>query len=264
MEVPFPWHFCYISSMDIIITNRFVFTEVARMLKELCAGKPEYADTVFILGHVDPRCKLSDMRKQYPNKKLIVYQLEQMYTGCKFANKHCYEWLTGADEIWDYDLDNIEWLAREGIRASFHPLRYVSTLRDIPVLDKDVDVLFYGAMTPRRCEIMAKLGNRSVGKWTTAYVLGVAGESLARWIGRSKIILNIHAYDNNNRQEQVRMFYPVINGACVVSEESARNYLERSIVECPLKYIPDTISDLLKGDRWKEIGENAAYSFMRR
>ena len=249
--------------MDILATNRFVFTEVARMLKELYAGKPEFANTMFILGHVDPRCKLPEIRKQYPDKKIIVYQLEQMYTGCRFATKHAHEWLTGADEVWDYDLDNIEWLAKQGIKASFHPLKYASTLRDVPELEKDVDVLFYGAMTPRRTEILTKLSNQAVGKWTTAMVLGISGENLAKWIGRSKIILNIHAFDGNRRQEQVRMFYPVINGACVVSEESDRNYLDRAIVECPLKYIPDTIQDLLKDDKWKDIGSNAVYTFMR-
>ena len=108
--------------MIIEATNRFVFTEVARMLKEQCGGKPEFADTVFILGHVDTRCTLDGMRKKYPNKKLVVYQLEQMYNGCKYANKHVFEWLEGADEIWDYDLDNIEWLAKKGIQASFHPM----------------------------------------------------------------------------------------------------------------------------------------------
>jgi UDP-N-acetylmuramate: L-alanyl-gamma-D-glutamyl-meso-diaminopimelate ligase len=58
--------------MIIEATNRFVFTEVARMLKEECGGRPEFADTVFILGHVDSRCTLSGMRKKYPNKKLVA------------------------------------------------------------------------------------------------------------------------------------------------------------------------------------------------
>ena len=76
--------------------------------------------------------------------------------------------------------------------------------------------------------------------------------------------LNIHAYEGNNRQEQVRMFYPVINGACVVSERSARNYMDGCITECPLQYIPETIENILKNDMWKKLGDNAVYNFMRR
>ena len=88
-----------------------------------------------------------------------------------------------------------------------------------------------------------------------------------RSIGLSEhthIILNIHAYEGNNRQEQVRMFYPVINGACVVSERSARNYMDGCITECPLQYIPETIENILKNDMWKKLGDNAVYNFMRR
>ena len=250
--------------MIIEATNRFVFTEVARMLKEQCGGKPEFADTVFILGHVDTRCTLDGMRKKYPNKKLVVYQLEQMYNGCKYANKHVFEWLEGADEIWDYDLDNIEWLAKKGIQASFHPMRYASTLRDVPSVEKDVDVLFYGYLTERRSKLLTQIVNAGCNKWATTITMGISGENLARWIGRSKIILNIHAYDNNNRQEQVRMFYPVINGACVVSEQSARNYLDGCITECPLRYLPETIDNILANGMWKKLGDNAVYNFMRR
>ena len=250
--------------MIIEATNRFVFTEVARMLKEQCGGKPEFANTVFILGHVDTRCTLKMMREKYPNKKLVVYQLEQMYNGCKYANKHVFEWLTGADEIWDYDLDNIEWLAKKGIEASFHPLRYASTLRDVPKLEKDVDVLFYGYLTERRSKLITQIANAGCGKWATTCTMGISGESLAKWIGRSKIILNLHAYDGNNRQEQVRMFYPIINGACVVSETIDRNYLEGCITECQLKYLPETIDNILKNNLWGKLGENAVYNFMRR
>jgi hypothetical protein len=60
------------------------------------------------------------------------------------------------------------------------------------------------------------------------------------------------------------MFYPVINGACVVSEQSARNYLDGCITECPLRYLPETIDNILTNSMWKKLGDNAVYNFMRR
>ena len=131
-------------------------------------------------------------------------------------------------------------------------------------MEKDVDVLFYGYLTERRSKLLTQIANAGCNKWATTITMGISGENLAKWIGRSKIILNIHAYDNNNRQEQVRMFYPVINGACVVSEQSARNYLDGCITECPLRYLPETIDNILANGMWKKLGDNAVYNFMRR
>ena len=52
--------------------------------------------------------------------------------------------------------------------------------------------------------------------------------------------------------------------SCRVSEQSARNYLEGCITECPLKYLSETIDNIIMNNMWTKLGENATFNFMRR
>lgn len=243
--------------MITISENRLVFNDVERMLHAMYDGNSAFDDTVLIMGYNVARYLPDKLRKRYPGKRIVVYQLEQLFDGSKWANEHAYRWLKGCDEIWEYDLSNMEWLRRNGFRPKYVPMSYCEALKEISPADKEVDVLFYGYPTPRRLSIVGEWMATSWDRYTTVWATGISGESLKSQIARSKVILNVHAFDRDCRQEQVRLFYPVINGACVVSEKSPHNEFGKAIVVADTRKITATLNHVLKNNLWVQVGKDA-------
>jgi hypothetical protein len=119
------------------------------------------------------------------------------------------------------------------------------------------DILFYGYPTKRRLMIVGELMEKTWTAYSTVWATGVTGRNLQDLLGRSKIILNVHAFLEDCRQEQVRIFYPVINGCCVVSEKSPHNEFGKSIVVCNTDKIAPTLKHVLDHELWKTVGESA-------
>lgn len=243
--------------MIIISLNDLVFGDISRMLDAVYGSDPAYADTVLIMGYNVAPYGPQKLRKDYPGKRIVVYQLEQLFDGSKWVNKHAAAWFNGCDEIWEYDLSNLDWLRRHGIKATYRPMVYTEALRELPAAERDIDVLFYGFPTPRRTRIMSEWMAVSWDKYTTVWSTGLTGEKLRGYLARAKVVLNIHAFDKDCRQEQVRMFYPVINGCCVVSEKSPHNEFGKSIVVADTRKIVPTLNHVLKNGLWEQVGKDA-------
>ena len=86
--------------------------------------------------------------------------------------------------------------------------------------DRDIDVLFYGSHSERRHKILDEL--RDHGKNVT-YLFGVYGNDLIEYIKRSKIVINIHCWDNLNVLETPRISYLLANKCFVISEVGDHN-----------------------------------------
>lgn len=238
--------------------NPFVFSEVQRMLMCLYGNNPDYADTVCVLGYNLQNCKHDEIRAKFPGKRIVVYQLEQFFEGSRWFNQHTHDWLKKADEIWDYDLGNVEFLRNHGFAPKYRPMSYAEGLVDFEHGERDIDVLFYGSPTLRRAKALSSWMSASAFKYTTCWLTGVKGERLVDYLKRAKIVLNIHAFDGYVRQEQVRMFYPVINGCCIASENSKFNEFGKSIVEFPIDKMNQTLDFMLREEKWKDVSANAA------
>lgn len=243
--------------MVVISENNMVFADVERMLHALHDGDASYEDKVVVLGYNVAGYLPSKLRQEYPGRKIVVYQLEQLFDRSKWANRHTYQWLKGADEIWEYDLSNLEWLRRQGFNPQYRPMTYCPSMIDIPKRDKDIDVLFYGYPTARRLRIIGGLMENTWNSYNTVWSTGLTGERLKEFIGRSKIILNIHAFDADCRQEQVRLFYPVMNGSCIISEHSPHNEFGKAIVVCDTDKVSATVKYVLKNSLWEKVGNDA-------
>lgn len=243
--------------MLVISENKLVFRDMERMLHALYDGKPEYDNSVVVLGYNVAKYLPEQVRREHPGRRIIVYQLEQLFDGSKWANAHAYSWLKGVDEIWEYDLSNMAWLKANGFSPKYVPLSYCEALKEIQPTEKDIDVLFYGYPTPRRLRVMGQWMGISWNTYTTIWGTGLTGDVLKSTIARSKIILNVHAFEKDCRQEQVRIFYPVINGCCVVSEKSPHNEFGKAIVESRLDKIPGVLSHILRNNIWSRVAKDA-------
>lgn len=120
-------------------------------------------------------------------------------------------------KVWDFSQRNVdEWLHR-GYDAVHVPIGYTPNLTRIPKSDvQDIDVLFYGWLTPRRTAIIDQLRSAGLKVYASAACYGGGRDNL---ISRSKVCLNVH-HDGRDMFEIVRCSYLMANFAVVITEES--------------------------------------------
>jgi hypothetical protein len=118
--------------------------------------------------------------------------------------------------IIDYSAQNVA-----QIRALGNPHVYLLRIGYMPALTKipsgaqqDVDVLFYGSVSERRQKILDGLVASGLNVRSLFSVYGTERDS---WIARSKIVLNMHCYENKVH-EIIRSSYLLANRKAVVSE----------------------------------------------
>ena len=152
-------------------------------------------------------------------RNTILYNLEQI--GGNQMHMIAPE-LCARYPIWDYSLANLRHWGTDiwdthGF-AKYVPIGYVPQLsRIVNATYPDIDVLFYGAVSPRRAKVIDELRNMSDLKFHMA--LGF-GKERDPFIARSKVILCMHYYEQPQLFEQVRVSYLLSNRKCVVAETS--------------------------------------------
>ncbi len=149
----------------------------------------------------------------------IIYNLEQIRPGA-WATRTDYLRLLSRHTVWDFDATNVAAIARATGHSDVHhvPIGYVPQLtRLAPAPEQDIDVLFYGSMTPRREAIFQALAAASLKLVVAFRVYGAERDAL---IARAKVVLNLHAYDDWGF-EIVRIAYLLSNRKAVVCEANA-------------------------------------------
>ncbi len=137
---------------------------------------------------------------------------------------------------------------------------------------RDVELLFMGGRTQRRCEVLAELApllwDRNVDlrlfSFSRPVTDGVAGLVFGRdkydLLARSRILLNIHRDDTAPGYfEWARMVEAMANGVCVVTEPSAGFEPLRSGVDfIESEDLADTVGRLLDDPQTTTTGDSAA------
>lgn len=238
-----------------IIKKGQAFDHVEVMLDTYYHFNPLYDKVTFLLGYnLYSENELADVikREHVSGHKVIAYQLEQLYKGSRWVTKHGISCLRQMDEVWDYDLLNIEFLSSTfNITPKLRPMLYTEDLNlitKVPVEKHDIDLLFYGSMNEARANTLTNIRKANPGK-NVVFLDNAWGVELDNNIARSKIVLNLHYYPTI-RQEQVRMFYLLINGKCVVSEYSVDNYLGDCIYNINRDSLGYVCNELLNTGAW--------------
>ena len=248
--------------IQIHVSRAMGFGNVAEMLLEHFDTE-EHAGKTIILGDYIFH-PVEHFRQLYPGRKIVVYQLEPM-VGCETWHPvdRTIAHLRGADELWDYDPLNVTYLSWYGIEVDrVEPMRYTEALRRI-ALDPEpsVDVLFYGYLNERRFQILRELQRNLYNQVRFMWLTGFTEPQLDPYIADARIVLNLHAFAPWHRQEQTRIFYPLINGRLVVSEPSEVNAFGDCIVEAELDDLPEVLRYWLADDRWRQAGLAASERF---
>jgi hypothetical protein len=116
-------------------------------------------------------------------------------------------------------------------------------MRTIPDLPKEIDVLFYGSLNPRRKVIL----DRIVAQCKLRHLFGVYGEQRDALIARSKIVLNLHCTPAQIF-EQTRVSYLLNNAQFVLCETSPGNPYEGIITTAPYDDLPEACRQFLAND----------------
>lgn len=166
----------------------------------------------------------------YLPKNYIAVQLEQSgVPNTNWFTSFYFKLLNGAIEVWDYSVRNVNNLKKHiKVPLVYVPLRYMKhlTCDERLVTKKDIDILFMGAMNKRRQELLDKLSENGLNVYL-ADNYSLWGEERNNIVKRSKILLNVHYYENAIL-ETARLSYVLSLGEClVVSEPSADKLLDK-------------------------------------
>ena len=126
-----------------------------------------------------------------------------------------------ADEVWDYDESNFSVLKYIRQDIKLHLLKPYKDWSVYKPVNKDIDILFYGAMNEHRKKVLDELKK----KYKVVILNTWDSRVLDSYIVRSKILLNVHYYSDAACQEQARMIRWIGAPCRIVSEKSVKNYL---------------------------------------
>jgi len=195
----------------------------------------------------------------------VVFQTEQLQPG----REVWVELLRSAELVLDYSVENRHFLAQCGVDAEVVVLGHHDRLRRIVLRpERDIDVLFYGSVNPRRSAVLDELRRECV----VHRAFGVYGGERDDLIARSKVVLNMHYY-NTCIFEQVRVSYLLSNDVCVVSETSVsepyasepyKGVLVSGRTLVPYDDLASTVIDLCHGEAdFKKVGQEAGRRFRK-
>lgn len=198
------------------------------------------------------------------NVKLIVYQTEPLVDNHWHPSDKIINNLKSADEIWEYDINNYHYLRRLGFtNVYFKPFLFTKALENIPEKEPEIDILFYGTITPYRYEVLKTIDLfNKCRKFVCLFF--VTGKELDDYISKSKIVLDLNTW-SNGYQKQSRISYLLNNKKCVLSEKSLNNFYGNAIFEFnnDLHSFDILFEYLLQDDNWKKQGQLGYELFKR-
>lgn len=193
--------------------------------------KDDKSNNVIICGaHDFSRTQSIDLYKKKYDKVIVFNQEPLTATQRQFMHKGYFAWLKQADEVWDYDEQNIEVLKLIRPDVKLHILKPYKDWSIYKPVEKDIDILFYGSMNEHRAKILNEL-KKKYKVIVFSYQNNQNWNDLDRYILRSKILLNIHFYYESNMQEQARIIRWIGAPCRIVSEKSWKNYLNVEEIE---------------------------------
>jgi hypothetical protein len=153
-------------------------------------------------------------------KKYIVYNFEQLTTEKKWSEEYI-NFLRNALYVIDYSLSNVIWLNSIDINSYFLPFEILDTkiYRSLKSYDKDIDVLFIGSLNDRRKKWLNKLIYLN-SQFTIKIITNKFNKDSYDFFARSKILLNIHYYEQNRISEISRIIHALENSCIVLTENS--------------------------------------------
>lgn len=148
-------------------------------------------------------------------KKYIVYQCEQWNSG--WFNEWYWSIIKGALQIWEFAECNLDKYPAELASKVVHvPAGLINGRTE----NKNIDVLFYGAISKHRLDVINNVRRSGIH---IIYKSDVYGEQMKAILSRTKVVLNVHFYEDGYL-EAFRVNEALSCGCHVVSERNDRAF----------------------------------------
>ena len=237
-----------------------VFKEVALAL---CAGLKALGKTAHVLALTGPIIDAGDSHwivlGAHLLERLPSLELPRRRTIYNFEAHGTEMWnmmlphAKAAPNVWDFSQQNVTEFEKLGISATFVPPGYSPELERIPQTnqDRDIDVLFYGSINDRRRKVLDELRAEEL---VVHNVEGLYGGERELLIARSKVVLNLHHYENPGLFESARVSYLLANEVCVISETGVgQDGYDQGAVCVPYDQLVSTCVRYVKNDAMREM-----------
>jgi hypothetical protein len=194
-----------------------------------------------------------------PKHPFIIYQLEPLILPL-WRNKinEKIDLFNKALSVWDYSESNVLYLNKSGIKAEIVKLGYHPEIEEVAHSEyPDYDVLFVGFLTERRKKIIDELN-----QFCCVSIHQRWGKDFSEALGRTKILLNLHQYEQLTPIEQPRVSYALNNRIFVLSESSADNPYS-NLATCDYNDVKDNIMFYLHNAQERiDLGNTVFRNFM--
>ena len=182
-----------------------------------------------------------DMINSIPSNT-IIFNTEQIESINEIWKRRILLLASKGIIFWDYSNHNLDLLLTKlNVKGRLFEIGFQSNLQRIKINDnKEVDVLFYGSLNNRREKIINSLLKNNV---KVKCLFGVYGKDRDDWIGKSKIVLNLHYYESKIF-EIVRIFYLLTNAIPIVSEVDENTKLNNNYLKG------------IKGSNYEDVEKN--------
>ena len=182
-----------------------------------------------------------DMINSIPSNT-IIFNTEQIESINEIWKRRILLLASKGIIFWDYSNHNLDLLLTKlNVKGRLFEIGFQKNLQRIKMNDnKEVDVLFYGSLNNRREKIINSLLKNNV---KVKCLFGVYGKDRDDWIGKSKIVLNLHYYESKIF-EIVRIFYLLTNAIPIVSEVDENTKLNNNYLKG------------IKGSNYKDVEKN--------
>jgi len=213
----------YFISMDIETSIYIDKIEIEHI--EMCKNNP---NLYFFI--ICPQKFFTDKNFALPKNKYILYQTEQYNQSNipKISDKLIEDCYT----IYDYSNVNLKYYNENFISQIkiLTPLIETSFLSQNITFHKDIDILFVGTINDRRNKILEKLEQWCKNNnYNIKIVSNIFGAELIEIINNSKLIINLHYYDNAILE--VFRLHDILPYSCKIISENPGDEEEMDLVE---------------------------------
>ena len=195
----------------------------------------------------------------------VIVNLEQMRDGL-FAQPYYLD-LLKRHPVLEYSARNAARIREQTGNAHVYLFKpgYVPEATRIAAVREDVDVLYYGIVNERRKKILDALAAAGL---VVKALPGVYGAERDAWIARSKLVLNVHYYDDKIH-EIVRTSHLLANRKAVVSECEPDTEIDadlrEALVAVPYDQLVQTCVALVRDEaRRRAVAQQGFEIFSRR
>ena len=213
----------------------------------------------------------------YMPRQYVFYNGEPLSVPRWRDNAEWWAQMRGALSIWGYAQGNAAFVAPLGIPFTYVPFGYAPYYEETfranvgeAQIAEDVDVLFFGTVSPRRQTVIDQLRNRGVNVLAVTRENPLHGAGLDRAIARAKIVLGIHSHEDTATHiaDFARLDHLLSNRRFVLHEDlfpvGSDQAFERVVTTCPYDQLADRCVHHLAHDAERRRIAEACHAWFKR